>query len=97
MFELAESDPTNSVFAASNFDLQCLIINYVKCNLILNGYNGMVQESYRTGGLQTYLKQDELSIKLFTILQKMQSPLATQFFEERKNAEAMFDMAVKQT
>jgi len=56
VFELIESDPSNSLFAASNFDLQCLIMNYVKCNLTLNGYGGMVQDSYKEGGLQVFLK-----------------------------------------
>jgi hypothetical protein len=57
----------------------------------------MSQDSYSSAGLQqAFLRNDELSIKLFTLLSKMQSPLAKEFFEERQKAEAMFDQAVKQ-
>jgi len=42
------------------------------------------------------LKTDELSIKLFTLLSKMQSPLAKDFFAERQASEALFDAAIKQ-
>jgi len=50
VFELSESDPTNTLFASNNSDLQCLIFNYVKCNLILNGYQGMCVETYKQEG-----------------------------------------------
>ena len=83
--------------AASNYELQSLIYNYIKCNAMLCAPQSMSQESYSSAGLQqVFLRNDELSIKLFTLLSKMQSPLAKEFFEERQKAEAMFDQAVKQ-
>ena len=55
----------------------------------------IVSEGYQAGGLQQFLRTDELSVKLFTLLTKMQSPLAMEFFNERQKAEEMFDLAVK--
>ena len=43
----------------------------------------IVIDGYKENGLQSFLRTDELSIKLFTLLSKMQSPLAKEFFEER--------------
>ena len=76
----------------SNFELQSLIYNYIKCNAMLSANESMTIESYRSQGLQqSFLRNDEKSIKLFTVLSKMQSPLAKEFFEERQKAEAMFE------
>ena len=56
----------------------------------------MISETYNQQGLQNcFLRNDEKSIKLFTLLSKMKSPLAKEFFEERQKTEAMFDQAVK--
>tara|TARA_B110000503_G_C7060081_1_gene376265 strand:+ start:919 stop:1116 length:198 start_codon:yes stop_codon:yes gene_type:complete len=64
---------------------------------MLSANESMTCESYRSQGLQqSFLRNDEKSIKLFTVLSKMQSPLAKEFFEERQKAEAMFELAVKQ-
>lgn len=74
-----------------------MIYNYIKCNAMLSANESMTIESYRSQGLQqSFLRNDEKSIKLFTVLSKMQSPLAKEFFEERQKAEAMFELAVKQ-
>ena len=95
VFSLEEGDP---MLHASNHDLGSIIYNYIKSNAILNMHGSMVQESYIEGGLQqTFLRTDELSIKLFTILSKMQSPLAKDFFSDRQQSEALFDQAIKQT
>ena len=67
-----------------NPDLSCLIVNYIKCNTILNGQ----------GQGAEFLKGDEVNKMLFGYLVKMNSPLAREFFEERQKAEAMFDEAV---
>ena len=61
-----------------------MIYNYIKCNAMLSANESMTIESYRYQGLQqSFLRNDEKSIKLFTVLSKMQSPLAKEFFEER--------------
>lgn len=94
VYELQEGDPQ---LATNNYELASIIFNYIKCNATQNLSSSMILEAYLSGGLQQcFLRSDALSIKLFTILSKMQSPLAQQFFEERQNAESMFDLAVKQ-
>ena len=61
-----------------------MIYNYIKCNAMLSANESMTIESYRSQGLQqSFLRNDEKSIKLFTVLSKMQSPLAKELFEER--------------
>ena len=96
LMEAAPDDPKLQMLSPTNNDLATLIFNYIKCNAIKNGHLSIVIEGYKENGLQSFLRTDELSIKLFTILSKMQSPLAKEFFEERQQAEAMFDSAVKQ-
>ena len=62
----------------------------------MNMHSSLVVDAYSKKGMhQTFLREDELSVKLFTLLTKMQSPLAKDFFAERQQSEAMFDAAVK--
>jgi len=84
-----------SILQPGNHELGCILFNYIKCNAIKNGHLSIVADGYQTGGLQSFLRTDELSVKLFTLLTKMQSPLAMEFFNERQAAEEMFDLAVK--
>ena len=93
IYELAEGDP---VLSTNNNELASIIFNYIKCHAVLNLSSSMVLPNYgQTGLQQCFLRSDPLSIKLFTILSQMKSPLAQQFFEERQKAETMFDEAVK--
>ena len=68
-----------------NNDLSALILNYIKCNAISNGF----------GNGTEYFKNDELNKKLFAYLLKVNKDLHNEFFEERKEAEDKFDEAVK--
>ena len=69
IFDLKEGD---AALNASNHDLSSIIYNYIKCNAIQNMHSSMINLAYREGGLQnTFLRTDELSIKLFTLLSKM--------------------------
>lgn len=68
----------------SNTALACLIFNLIKCHSVLSMHNFMGTDVYSTKGMQdAFLRQDEKCLKLFTILSKIQSPLAKGFFEER--------------
>jgi hypothetical protein len=64
-----------------NSDLSCLIVNYIKCNTMLNGQ----------GQGMEFLKADTLNKTLFGYLVRMKSPSARAIFEERQKAEEMFD------
>ena len=75
---------TNYLYLGNN-DLASLLVNYIKCNAIKNG-SGLGTDAFRT---------DDLNVKLFTYLQKVNPTLANGFFEERKVAERMFDDALK--
>ena len=94
ILDLPDADP---LLAPSNLQLSCLIFNYIKCNSIRQAGQYMSSDAYSEGGLQQgFLRNDQLSVKLFTILTKMQSPMAKGFFEERQEAENKFDLALKQ-
>jgi len=80
VFEMGDGD---SNLHPSNHDLASIIYNYIKCNMILNLHVSAVSDSYRIGGQTVFLSTDELNIKLFALLNKMQSPLKTQFDDER--------------
>ena len=69
-----------------NNDLAVLLVNYIKCNTLRGGC-GM--------GLE-YFKTDPVNQKLIAYLGKVNQTMLTEFLEERKNAENMFDDAVKQ-
>ena len=85
IYELEDGDPQ---LQASNLDLASLLFNYIKCNALVNLSSSMASENYQNEGLQNcFLKSDELSIKLFTLLSKMESPLAKEFFAERQKSE----------
>ena len=56
-----------------NNDLSCLIVNYIKCNTMLNGQ----------GQGMDFLKGDALNKTLFGYLVRMKSPNARAIFEER--------------
>jgi len=83
LIEASADDPRLAQLQPTNNELASLIFNYIKCNAIKNGHLSIVIEGYKENGLQSFLRTDELSIKLFTLLSKMQSPLAKEFFEER--------------
>ena len=83
LIEASPDDPRMKILQPTNHELACLIFNYIKCNAIKNGHLSLCIDGYKEGGLQQFLRTDELSIKLFTLLSKMQSPLAKEFFEER--------------
>ena len=83
LIEASADDPRVAQLQPTNNELASLIFNYIKCNAIKNGHLSIVIEGYKENGLQSFLRTDELSIKLFTLLSKMQSPLAKEFFEER--------------
>ncbi len=78
--------------------LACVIYNLIKCHSVLNFQNFMGTEAYRGQGMQqAFLAKDQKCLDLFTILsKKINSPLAKGFFEERQEAEQMFDAALKQ-
>ena len=81
LFEEGQENPEFAkVFSQSNADLVAILYNYVKCNAVKAG---LTAEIYVQGGLQQWLRGDAVSIKLFQILSKMQTPLAKEFFEER--------------
>ena len=96
LMDAGQDDPRLQILQPTNHDLASLIFNYIKCHAIKNGHQSLVLDSYKESGLQSFIRTDEQSIKLFQLLTKMQSPLAKGFFEERQAAEAMFDAAVKQ-
>ena len=57
----------------------------------------MSTDSYSATGMQeSFLKKDELSNNLFSLLLKLDPAMAKGFFEERQSAEAKFDLALKQ-
>lgn len=68
-----------------NNDLASLLVNYIKCHYMLNG----------CGQGNDFFKSNALSQKLFTYLGKVNQGLLSEFFEERKKAEVMFDEALK--
>mmetsp|Transcript_3834 Transcript_3834/g.3765 ORF Transcript_3834/g.3765 Transcript_3834/m.3765 type:complete len:101 (-) Transcript_3834:28-330(-) len=69
-----------------NNDLAALLINYIKCSAINQGF----------GNSNEYFTEDELMKKLLGYLQKVGKDIFTEFFEERKQAELKFDQALKQ-
>lgn len=69
---------------ATNHDLGSLLVNYIKCNSIVQGGCGMGVD---------FFKQDPLNQKLFNYLNKVSD--VQDFFDERKKSEAMFDEAIK--
>ena len=87
IYELVEAGADEakaaSVLQATNHELACIIFNLIKCHLVNNGHLSLVQESYKESGLQSFIRTDEKLIKLFQLLQKMQSPLVKAFFDER--------------
>lgn len=83
LLDAGADDPRMRILQPTNHELASLIFNYIKCNAIKNGHLSIASDGYKEGGLQSFLRTDELSIKLFTLLSKMQSPLAKEFFEER--------------
>ena len=68
-----------------NNDLASLLVNYLKCNTMRNGV-GLGNE---------FFKADELSIKLFSYLNKINPAMCAEFFEDRKKASDMFDQALQ--
>jgi tetratricopeptide (TPR) repeat protein len=95
LFEKGAEDPEyTKVFQPNNTDLACLLFNYIKANAAKNGLSSEIYAAPQ-GGMQQFLRGDPLSIKLFSLLSKMQSPLAKEFFEERMRASEAFDLALK--
>ena len=71
LLEAAPEDPKLAQLAPTNYELSSLIFNYIKCNAMKNGHSSIATDGYKENGLQSYLRTDELSIKLFTLLSKM--------------------------
>ena len=71
---------------AGNNDLGSLLVNYINCNTIKNGVAIGTE----------FLKSDELNKKLFEYLKRVSPGLATGIIEDRKQAENMFNEALKQ-
>lgn len=69
-----------------NADLSCLIFNYIKCLAIKRGQGQ---------GLE-FFKTDATTKQLFQSLAKVDPALGRSFFEERQEAEALFDSAAAQ-
>ena len=65
----------------SNADLTCLLFNYIKCMYLKNG----------VGQGENYFKNDPMTRQLFTYLVKLDQVMAKGIFDERKEAEDMFD------
>lgn len=70
---------------SGNQDLACMLVNFIKVNAVTKGQPG--------GGLE-FFKADPINQKLFGYLSKVSQPLLQEFFEERKQAETMFDEAL---
>lgn len=68
-----------------NNDLAALLVNYLKCIAINNG----------AGNGNEFFKNDETCKRLLAYLAKVNKELCSEFFEERKQAEARFDQALK--
>lgn len=71
---------------SGNNDLAALLINYIKCHSIAKGGCGL--------GIE-FFKSEALNVRLFTYLGKVSQQGISEFFEERKRTETMFDEAVK--
>ena len=69
--EMSPEDPRLVQLQPANHELASILFNYIKCNAIKNGHLSIVIEGYKEDGLKSFLKSDELSIKLFTLLHKM--------------------------
>ena len=67
-------------------DVSTLLFNYIKCICIKRGQN---QQNFE------FVKTDPDTKKIFAYLVQMQSTLGRQFFEERQQAEQMFDQAIQ--
>ena len=66
-------------------DISALLFNYIKCLCLKRGQG---QQQFE------FVKTDMETKKLFAYLVQMQSPLGRAFFEERQQAEALFDAAI---
>ena len=67
-----------------NADLSTLIFNYIKCLAIKRGQ----------GQGFDFFKNDQTTKQLFSYLAKIDPAIGRQFFEERQEAEALFDQAL---
>lgn len=48
VYELQEGDP---MLSQNNYELSSILLNYIKCNVIVNASSSMVQDSYQKAGL----------------------------------------------
>ena len=77
VWSMEDGDPK----LVSNTALACIIFNLIKCHAIQNQHTFLSSESYTKVGMQeAFLRPDEKCNTLFTILSKIQSPLAKGFF-----------------
>ena len=76
-----DSEEGQAKLASPNPDLSCLIFNYIKCLAIQRGQ----------GQGFDFFKNDETSKKLFGYLARVDPSIGRSFFEERQQAESLFD------
>ena len=79
-----ETEEGQVKLSGPNADLACLIFNYIKCLAIQRGQ----------GQGFDFFKNDPVSKQLFGYLARIDPAIGRQFFEERQQAEALFDEAV---
>ena len=81
-----ESEEGQAKLGQPNADLSSLIYNYIKCLAIKNGQ----------GQGFDFFKNDPTSKQLFGYLARLDPAIGRHFFEERQNAENLFDEALAQ-
>ena len=82
--QLDTAEGVEKYLKGPNPDLSCLLFNYIKCLAILNGQGRGIE----------FFKTDERTKQLFFYLARIDQEIGRQFFEERQNAEALFDEAL---
>jgi hypothetical protein len=79
-----DTEQGQKILTQGNADLKCLLFNYIKCMYLKNGI----------GQGENYFKTDPVTRQLFTYLVKLDQNMAKGIFDERKEAEEMFDQAM---
>ena len=83
--KLSQPEGEQTHLYPGNNDLGTLLYNYIKCSAMRQG----------CGNDSEFFKTDDHFKNLFGYLTKVNPALASTFFDERKEAEKMFDDAVK--